>query len=191
MATTTAPAPQRVRGTPRRRTRPWVLGALGAVAVVVGVVVVSFMAILGGNLSCLGGGGAGTSGGPPSAAAVSDIPPAYLRLYQDVGGRYGLDWAFLASIGAQESGHGSNASVSTAGCIGVMQLCGAFTQRPIAQDGNGDGDIQLAGTDDPADSIASAANGILKLKVEAFGDPPPAHVRAVPAGRVPLLRGVP
>ena len=54
-----------------------------------------------------------------------------------------------------------------------MQLCGAFTQRPIAQDGNGDWDIQLGGTDDPADSIASAANGILKLKVEAFGDPHP------------------
>ncbi|MGH8735312.1 MAG: hypothetical protein ACREVB_16630, partial [Burkholderiales bacterium] len=39
-----------------------------------------------------------------------------------------------------------------------------FTRPPVAQDGNGDGDIQLEGTVDVADSIASAANGFKKLK---------------------------
>lgn len=132
------------------------------------VVVIAFMAMFGaGGLPCLGGGGGG--GGPePSATSVREIPARYLALYRELGSRYDVDWTVLAAIGAQESGHGSNPISSTAGCIGVMQLCGAFTTRPIAQDGNGDADIQLAGTVDIADSIASAANGFKKLK----GAPP-------------------
>jgi len=135
------------------------------------VVIVAFMAVFGGigGIPCLfggagAGGGTGSGGVEPSSAAVSEIPPEYLRLYRQAGGRYDVDWTILASIGAQESNHGRNAVSSSAGCIGVMQLCGAFTTAPIAQDGNADGDIQLNGTDDIADSIASAANGFKKLK---------------------------
>jgi lysophospholipase L1-like esterase len=146
---------------PRRQLWIWLAGtAVGFVL----VVVIAFMAMFGaGGLPCLGGGGGG--GGPePSATSVREIPARYLVLYREMGSRYDVDWTVLAAIGAQESGHGSNAVSSTAGCIGVMQLCGAFTKRPIAQDGSGDGDIQLEGTVDIADSIASAANGFQKLK---------------------------
>ena len=169
MAVDAPPRPQSVPqpASPQRRRRSllWLLPA--GVAAVVVLAVVAFMGMLGGvgGLPCFGGAGAGGGSGPePSPAALREIPPAYLQLYRQMGSRYDVDWTILASIGMQESGHGANAVRSSAGCIGVMQLCGAFTHPPIAQDGNGDGDIQLAGTDDVADNIASAANGFKKLK---------------------------
>lgn len=151
------------------------MGLVFAAVMVVVAILAVIVALIGGATGCFGGSGEGAgSGGPePSQTALKEIPRPYLRLYREMGQRYGLDWAFLASIGAQESGHGANATRSSSGCIGVMQLCGAFTTRPVAQDGNGDGDIQLEGTDDPADSIASAANGIIELKVKPFGDKHP------------------
>lgn len=166
-------APPRVPGrapepAPRKR-RVWIWTVPGAFLGLILVAVIAFMALFGAaKLPCFGGGGGGGSGPEPSATAVREIPPTYLVLYRQMGTRYDVDWSFLASIGAQESDHGRNAVSSSAGCIGVMQLCGAFTQPPIAQDGNGDGDIQLEGTVDIADSIASAASGLKKLK----GAPP-------------------
>lgn len=148
----------------RRRRHPWLWVAGTAVGSLL-VVVIAFMAVLGGNLPCVGGVvGGGGQGPEPSATSVREIPARYLAVYRQMGARYDVDWTVLAAIGAQESAHGTNAVTSTAGCIGVMQLCGAFTRPPIAQDANGDGDIQLDGTVDIADSIASAANGFKKLK---------------------------
>lgn len=168
MAITAPPrAPERAPQPAPRRRRWWLWLLAIAVGFVV-VVVVSFMAVFGGvgGFPCLftGGGGVGSGGVEPSSTAVSEIPPEYLRVYRQMGDRYDVDWTILAAIGAQESNHGANAVTSSAGCIGVMQLCGAFTTAPIAQDGNADGDIQLDGTVDIADSIASAANGLRKLK---------------------------
>jgi hypothetical protein len=64
-----------------------------------------------------------TSTGPtPSAYALQSIPPARLRLYQQAGTRFDIDWSFLASIGAQECSSGECAGTNPAGCAGPMQI---------------------------------------------------------------------
>jgi hypothetical protein len=88
-----------------------------------------------------------------SELALHQIPARYLRLYQDVAARYGLDWTILAAIGAIESGHGANDGPSSAGALGPMQFMPATWQR-YGVDGNGDGRRDI---NDPADAIAGAA----------------------------------
>ena len=154
------------------RRRWWIalgpsgLGALLVVTAILGFVI----AIAGGGLGCLGGGSSGP-GPAPSGAAVSDIPPAYLRLYEQAGQRFDIDWAFLASIGAQESDHGrapGTFTVNYAGAAGPMQICvrscGEEWQR-WAVDGDGDGTKSVM---DPADAIFTAA----RILREEKGAPP-------------------
>src|SRR5947209_4441588 len=154
------------------RRRWWIalgpsgLGALLVVTAILGFVI----AIAGGGLGCLGGGSSGP-GPAPSGAAVSDIPPAYLRLYEQAGQRFDIDWAFLASIGAQESDHGrapGTFTVNYAGAAGPMQICvrscGEEWQR-WAVDGDGDGTKSEM---DPADAIFTAA----RILREEKGAPP-------------------
>lgn len=112
-------------------------------------------------------------GGPEATTkAKNDIPAEYLRLYQAAGAKYDIDWAFLASIGAQECDHGRCPTVNevnSSGCVGPMQLgvggaCGDFFGRN-KQDGNGDGRFDPR---DPADAVFTAAYGLRKEK----GAPP-------------------
>jgi hypothetical protein len=70
-----------------------------------------------------------TAGQPaPSSAAVSDIPPGYLRLYRQAGARYRVPWSVLAAIGKVESDHGRTrlagvrSGSNWAGACGPMQL---------------------------------------------------------------------
>jgi hypothetical protein len=63
-----------------------------------------------------------STGPTPSAYALQSIPPARLRLYQQAGTRFDIDWSFLASIGAQECGNGECAGTNSAGCAGPMQI---------------------------------------------------------------------
>ena len=89
----------------------------------------------------------------PSQLALRQIPPRYLRLYQATAGRYGLDWAILAAVGAIESGHGRNNGASSAGALGPMQFMPATWQQ-YGVDANGDGQRDIR---DPEDAIPSAA----------------------------------
>ncbi len=78
------------------------------------------MALLGAQLACVGGGG-GAAGGrapAPSRVALGEIPAARLHIYEAAGRRFDIDWAFLASIGYQECGHGACHFVSPSGCAG-------------------------------------------------------------------------
>ncbi len=93
---------------------------LGGCAAVVLTVTATVMAILGGELGCLGGGTA--SAQPASAAARREIPPARLALYQAAGRRFDIDWAFVAAIGTQECGTGACAEINPSGCGGPMQI---------------------------------------------------------------------
>ncbi len=156
----------------RRRARWWIAlapGALGAL-VVVTALVGFVLAITGGSLGCTGSSTTG-SGPAPSRSALADIPPAYLRLYQQAGRRYRIDWTFLASIGAQETGHGrapDTFTVNSAGAAGPMQICVAACGHEWQQygvDGNGDGRKDVM---NPADAVPGAA----RILREQKGAPP-------------------
>jgi hypothetical protein len=108
------------------------------------------------------GGSSGGSSAVTSAFAQREIPPEYLRLYQDAAQRYGVDWAILAGIGRVECDHGRDpapsctreGSTNGAGAAGPMQFL-ASTWAQYGVDGNGDG---RADRWDAADAIYSAAN---------------------------------
>jgi hypothetical protein len=150
----------------RRRLLAPVGGGLAGllVAVLVGFV----LAMLGGHLGCPGGAG-GSGQEAPTRSARAEIPPPRLRLYQAAGRRFDLDWAFLASIGAQECNHGGCAGVNSSGCAGPMQIgVGGACRDSWDQykvDGGGDGRTDV---DDPADAIFTAA----RLLRQAKGAPP-------------------
>jgi hypothetical protein len=97
-----------------------------------------------------------------SALAEREIPPLYLRLYEQAAQRYGLDWAILAGIGRVECDHGRDpdpsctqeGAVNSAGAGGPMQFL-ASTWATYGIDGDGDGRTDRW---DPADAIYGAAN---------------------------------
>lgn len=136
-----------------------------AAAGLVGVVFVLVVA-----LTALGGASVGAGGAMSSEArsagvstlAEREIPPLYLRLYQQAAARYGLDWAIIAGIGRVECDHGRDpapsctheGAVNSAGAGGPMQFI-ASTWAEYGVDAEGDGPPDRW---DPADAIFSAAN---------------------------------
>lgn len=140
-----------------------VLIASGALAILVVAITGTVMAILGSEIACVGGGGSAVAA-PPTRAAVKEIPPARLRLYQEAGKRFDVDWAFLASIGYQECGHGACAEVNPSGCGGPMQI--GMVRESACSPGSGptiwerykfDADGGGADPFSPADAIFTAA----------------------------------
>jgi hypothetical protein len=146
----------------------------GAVAVAVGVGALLAMPLLMGlaalaavrGVPGLAAAGAAVQGGAVQGAGVSataqaQIPPEYLRLYQQAAAHYGLDWAILAGIGKVECDHGRDpdpactqeGAVNSAGAGGPMQFL-ASTWARYGVDGDGDGRIDRW---DPADAIFAAA----------------------------------
>lgn len=140
-----------------------VLLASGALAIVVVAITGTVMAILGSEIACVGGGGSAVAA-PPTRAAVKEIPPERLRLYQEAGKRFDVDWAFLASVGYQECGHGACAEVNPSGCGGPMQI--GMVRESACSPGSGptiweryrfDADGGGADPFSPADAIFTAA----------------------------------
>lgn len=139
------------------------LVAAGVLAVVVVAITATVMAILGSSIGCMGGGGIAVAG-PPTRAAVKEIPPKRLRIYQEAGKRFNVEWAFLASIGYQECGHRACAHVYPSGCGGPMQI--AIVPESACSPGSGptiwdrykvDADGGGASPFDPADAVFTAA----------------------------------
>jgi len=147
----------------RRGLGPWLVGGVGLLSLVAAVIAGTLMAVLGGNLACMGGGGVAVAN-PPTKAAVKEIPPKRLRIYQEAGRRFDVDWAFLASIGYQECGHRACAHVYPSGCGGPMQI--AIVPESACSPGPGptiwdrykvDADGGGADPFDAADAVFSAA----------------------------------
>lgn len=137
--------------------------ALAACAVVVLTLAATVMAILGSQIACVGGGGSAVAA-PPTRAAVKEIPPERLRIYQEAGKRFRVAWAFLASVGYQECGHGACAEVNSSGCGGPMQI--GMVRESACSPGSGptiweryrfDADGGGADPFSPADAIFTAA----------------------------------
>lgn len=147
----------------RRGGSVLLLLATGVLAAVVVAIAATVMAILGSSIGCMGGGGLAVAG-PPTKAAVKAIPPKRLRIYQEAGKRFDVDWAFLASIGYQECGHGACAHVYPSGCGGPMQI--AIVPESACSPGPGptiwdrykvDADGGGANPFDAADAVFTAA----------------------------------
>jgi hypothetical protein len=162
---------------PRRRARLPLLAACacGVAAVVVATLAGTVMAVLGGELACLAGGGGALAATPATRAAVHEIPPARLRIYQKAGRRMDIDWTFLASIGTQECGQGACHEVNASGCAGPMQI--AYVRGSACSPGSGptiwerfkvDADGGGASIFDPADAIFTAA----RILRQDLGAPP-------------------
>jgi hypothetical protein len=97
-----------------------------------------------------------------SALAEREIPPLYLKLYQQAAAHYGLDWTILAGIGKVECDHGRDpassctrqGAVNSAGAGGPMQfLAATWSEYGVDADGEGPPDRW-----DAADAIYGAAN---------------------------------
>jgi hypothetical protein len=95
----------------------------------------------------------------PSRAAVTDIPPGYLRLYRIAGARYQVPWSVLAAVGKVESDHGRvrlpgvRSGSNWAGACGPMQIgCVPGSRAGNAWARYGHGSVYA-----PADAIPAAA----------------------------------
>jgi cell wall-associated NlpC family hydrolase len=102
---------------------------------------------------------AGAMGGSqvfePSTAALADIPPTYLGLYQEAATEIGMPWELLAAIGKIESDHGRNPACwkpNAAGAEGPMQFLPATFAQYSWASGNANADIY-----NPRDAIYAAA----------------------------------
>jgi hypothetical protein len=156
----------RIRPSP---TGPALASLVGATALMaaLSLCVVGFVATLGGQSNALAGetGSADvddTGDQGVSALAQTEIPPEYLRLYQQAAARYGIDWAILAGIGKVECDHGRDpdpsctheGAVNSAGAGGPMQfLASTWARYGVVAAGNGPPDRW-----NPADAIYGAAN---------------------------------
>jgi hypothetical protein len=147
----------------RRGGSVLLLLATGVLAAVVVAITATVMAILGSSIGCMGGGALAVAG-PPTKAAVKAIPPKRLRIYQEAGRRFDVEWAFLASIGYQECGVGTCAHVYPSGCGGPMLI--AIVPESACSPGPGptiwdrykvDADGGGASPFDPADAVFTAA----------------------------------
>jgi hypothetical protein len=128
-----------------------------ALGTVCAVFLLPVLAIAAGTGVIGGIGGVGRS----APAAVADIPPRYMRLYQAAAARYKLPWELLAAIGKTECDHGRNPHPSCtqegtenfAGAGGPMQFL-ASTWAAYGVDADGD---RHADRWNPADAIFGAA----------------------------------
>ena len=125
------------------------------------------IALTGAGVGCIA-----DSAAPSVGGKVGEIPADRLRLYRAAGRRFDLDWAFLASIGAQECHHGSCAGDNGSGCAGPMQIAvrrgspcspggGPDLWDSYGVDGDDDGDTD---PDSPADAIFTAARVLREAK---------------------------
>ena len=152
-------------GLSRSPRLPLAIGALVAGAAALGVLFLMMLMTIGGVGGL--GGLAGTTGSGEetdgvSALARAEIPPEYLRDYEQAARRYGLDWAILAGIGKVECDHGRDpapsctqeGAVNSAGAGGPMQfLAGTWAEYGVDAEGDGTPDRWNS-----ADAIFGAAN---------------------------------
>jgi hypothetical protein len=105
------------------------------------------------------------TGPTPSAYALQSIPSERLRLYEQAGAKFDIDWSFLASIGAQECDNKDCPGDNGFGCAGPMQI--AFKRGSPCSPGNeptlweryavSAHPGQAPDINDPADAIYTAA----------------------------------
>jgi len=157
----------------------WLLSGIGVTGTAFLAIFGVAVAVLGASFtSCEPGSepALASTGPTPSAYALGSIPPERLRLYEQAGTRFDIDWSFLASIGAQECGNGDCAGVNSSGCAGPMQI--AYVRGSPCSPGSGPTlweryavsahPGQAPSIDDPGDAIYTAA----RILRQDMGAPP-------------------
>jgi hypothetical protein len=161
----------------RRRMLWWLLAGAGATGSVLLAIFAIAVAVLGASFTgCQPSDepALAATGPTPSAYALQSIPPERLRLFQQAGSKFDIDWSFLASIGAQECGNGECAGTNSSGCAGPMQI--AYVRGSACSPGAAPTLWERYGVsahpgqapniNDPADAIYTAAR-ILREDMDA------------------------
>jgi hypothetical protein len=146
--------------------------ALGAGAAAVGLMAITVVGVVMAITGVTVGGCTSSSSDAKTTNKAVEIPPNRLRLYHAAARHFDIDWAFLASIGAQECHRGTCAGDNGSGCAGPMQIAvrrgspcspGAgptlWERYGVDADDNG-----VADPDDPADAIYTAARILRQAK---------------------------
>lgn len=152
----------------KRRLLWWILAGTGSTGLAVLAIFGIAVAVLGASFTgCQSGSepALASTGPTPSAYALQSIPPERLRLYEQAGSKFDIDWSFLASIGAQECDNGECAGTNSSGCAGPMQI--AYVRGSACSPGDGPTLWERYGVsahpghapniNDPADAIYTAA----------------------------------
>jgi hypothetical protein len=163
----------------KRRILWWLLAGTGSTGLAVLAIFGIAVAVLGASFTgCQSGSepALASTGPTPSAYALQSIPPERLRLYEQAGSKFDIDWSFLASIGAQECNNGECAGTNSSGCAGPMQI--AYVRGSACSPGDGPTLWERYGVsahpghapniNDPADAIYTAA----RILREDMGAPP-------------------
>jgi hypothetical protein len=163
----------------KRKLLMWAASAVGGSGIALIAVFGITAAVLGASLTgCTPGSepALAASGPTPSAYALQSIPPERLRLYEQAARKFGIDWSFLASIGAQECDNGECAGTNSSGCAGPMQI--AYVRGSACSPGAGPTLWEryavsahpghAPNINDPADAIYTAA----RILREDMGAPP-------------------
>ncbi len=163
----------------KRRLLWWLLAGTGSTGLAVLAIFGIAVAVLGASFTgCQSGSepALALTGPTPSAYALQSIPPERLRLYEQAGSKFDIDWSFLASIGAQECDNGECAGTNSSGCAGPMQI--AYVRGSACSPGAGPTLWERYGVsahpghapniNDPADAIYTAA----RILREDMGAPP-------------------
>lgn len=163
----------------KRRLLWWLLAGTGSTGLAVLAIFGIAVAVLGASFTgCQGTDepALASTGPTPSAYALQSIPPERLRLYEQAGSKFDIDWSFLASIGAQECDNGECAGTNSSGCAGPMQI--AYVRGSACSPGDGETLWERYGVsahpghapniNDPADAIYTAA----RILREDMGAPP-------------------
>jgi hypothetical protein len=164
---------------PSRKMLWWVAAGAGSTGLALLAIFGIAVAVLGATFTgCQPGDepALASTGPTPSAYALQSIPPERLRLYEQAGSKFDIDWSFLASIGAQECNNETCAGVNSAGCAGPMQI--AYVRGSACSPGAGPTlweryavsahPGQPPNVNDPADAIYTAA----RILREDMGAPP-------------------
>ena len=163
----------------KRRMLWWLVAGTGSTGFALLAIFGIAVAVLGASFTgCQSGSepALASTGPTPSAYALQSIPPERLRLYEQAGSKFDIDWSFLASIGAQECNNGECAGTNSSGCAGPMQI--AYVRGSACSPGDGPTLWERYGVsahpghapniNDPADAIYTAA----RILREDMGAPP-------------------
>lgn len=113
--------------------------------------------------------------GEVTSLAEDEIPEDMLEIYQDVANQWDMDWALLASVGMQESTHGTDPNTEAenhAGALGPMQFIPVAWEAHGLHYGDKSGDEGTPPLEDRLDAETAVWSAAHKLTDQGANDNP-------------------